>query len=99
AVGRARRELGKRRRDVDQPAVERQLLAELAQRVEVMAQRLGALQAQRLLQHGGVDERVAVTVAADPAADAQKRRQPATDGDTLRLELGLEIGIEARQLI
>ena len=42
--------------------------------IEIEAQRPRALHAQRLAQHVGVDERIAVAVAADPAPDPQKGR-------------------------
>ena len=56
-----------------EPRGERQLAAELMQFVEVEAERAGALQAHRLVEHVGCDVRVAVAVAADPRADAQER--------------------------
>ena len=49
-------------------------------------------------QYGLGDERVAVAVAADPAAHAQKRRQAVGQRHASLRQLGFEIGIEPRQL-
>ncbi len=58
--------------DRDQPAVERQLGAEQAQFLEVEAEGAAALHDKGAAQHVGGDEGIAVAVAANPAADAQK---------------------------
>ena len=73
-----------------------------AQRVHlgtVMRQRRRRLDAHGVPQRVGGDEGVAVAVAADPAADAEERRQPpALAGKALRqLPLGLQV--HARQLV
>src|SRR6266436_6541969 len=58
-----------------------------------------ALHAQRLSQHLGGDEGIAVAVAADPASDAQERRQLEAVPDGIgRSELVFERRVEARQL-
>src|SRR5436305_1585961 len=58
-----------------------------------------ALHAQRLSQDLGCDEGIAVAVPADPASDAQERRQlEAVPGRIARSELVFQGRIEARQL-
>lgn len=60
----------------------------------------GALPAQGFLKSVGRDERVAVPVAADPAADLEERKQwPVRRFRIQRREPVLELGVEARQFL
>ena len=68
------------------------------QLLEIEAQRAGALPARGLTQHVGRDERVAVAIAADPAAHAQEGRNLwIVPGRVKRRERVLEGRVEARQ--
>src|SRR5207248_8043046 len=52
-----------------------------------------------LAQHRGVDIRVAVAIAADPASDSEERREPRQLGERKALlQRLLELGIQAGQL-
>ena len=84
---------------VDVQAAEGELAAQLVHFLKIEAQRAGALHAQGLPQNLGRDEWVAVTVTADPAADAQEGRHLgiAPAGIERRQRL-LERCVEARQL-
>src|SRR5262249_2396535 len=58
-----------------------------------------ALHAQRLSQYLGCDKGIAVAVAADPASNAQERRElEAVPGRIGRSELVFQRRVEARQL-
>ena len=74
-VGRAPDQFLELGRYADAGAVERELGAEQMQLVEVEVDHPLALHLDRLAQHLGVDERVAVTVAADPAPHPDEGRQ------------------------
>src|SRR6478752_4852807 len=74
-VGRAPDQFLQLRRYADAGAVERELGAEQMQLVEVEVDHPLALHLDRLAQHLGVDERIAVTVAPDPAPHADEGRQ------------------------
>ena len=57
---------------IDQNRRHRQLAAEQMHFGQIVAQRHVGLAAQRVIQRGGADVRVAVAVAANPLAHAQK---------------------------
>ena len=65
--------------------------------VEVVFKRAAALRPQCCTQHLLGDKRVAVAIAADPTADAQKGRQAMREHDIRARELRFEVGIETRQ--
>src|SRR5690348_12694888 len=67
-VGRARGQFTELRGCADQQCVQRQFAAELVQIVEIETERPITLKLYRLPQDLGGDERIAVAVAADPAA-------------------------------
>src|ERR1700733_829029 len=78
----------------------RQFGAQLVQFVQIVADRSGALQPHRLVQHVGGDERIAVPVATDPRPDAEERAdrlRPRLAGH--RVESVLDRAVEARQLM
>ena len=101
-IGAVRRLLRQRTqpvRDPDHAAIERQISAQLMQLIEVEPQHASALPPQRLAQGFGRHERIAVAIAADPAADAEERLDlDAVPRRVDAAEVILEIGIEARQL-
>ena len=97
-VGRAPDQLLKLRRDADAGAVERQLGAEQMQLVEVEVDDALALHLDRLAQHLGVDERIAVAIAADPASHADEGRQlGVVPAGIARRQPVLEVAVEPRQ--
>ena len=73
ALGRAFGEATDFVRASDQPRVERELSVEPAQLLQMEYYRAAAVQLQRLAQHRRSDERIAVAVAADPAAEPEER--------------------------
>ena len=82
--------------DIDQPVVERQLAAEQMQFVEVMPDGTAALAVHGRAQHGFGDERIAVAIAADPAAEAYERWQHAVDRNPFGGKLGFEGIVKTR---
>ena len=64
---------------------------------QVIVERAGRLHAQRRAQHVGGDERIAVAVAADPRAHAQKAADDALVFRKGRFELVLDRVVDARQ--
>ena len=66
--------------------------------VEVVFEGAAALRPQCRTQHLLDDERVAVAITADPAADAQKGRQAIREHDVLAGELRFEVAVETWQL-
>ncbi len=66
------------------------------QLVEVVFEDTAALRPQRGAQYPLGDERVAITIAADPAADAQKGREAIRARDARARELLFEIGVKPR---
>ena len=99
-VGIARDQLLKLRRYADTRAIERQFRAEQMQLVEVEIHHALALHLDRLPQHVGVHERIAVAVAADPASHADEGGQlGVAPGRIIGREAVLEVGIELRQLV
>ena len=90
-VGRAVGQRLQRIGDVHHAAVERQLGAEQVQLLEIdSAARAGSACASVCARHVGGDDRVAVAVAADPAAHAQER----TQCQPVEAEPVLEVGVE-----
>ena len=92
--------LGKFRTHRGEVGSERQLGAELVQFVQIVADRAGALQPHRLVEHVSGDEWIAVAVAADPRPDPQERAdrlRPRLAGNGVKLIF--DRAIEARQLM
>ena len=85
------------RRGADQQIRERQFATEFVDFVEIVIERGGRLQAQRFAQDLGGDEGVAVTVAADPRADAEKWRQRPVFFGIAGVQLLRNLDIEARK--
>ena len=94
AVGRARSELFERIRDADQPTVERKLAAEEMELVEVVFEGTTALRPQRRAQYLLGYKRVAVAIAADPAADPQKGREAIHRGHVGARKFFFEVGVK-----
>ena len=92
AVGRAFGQRLHRRRHRRQQGRHRQLRAELVHFGQVVAQHQLALPGQRLAQRRGGDVGVAVAVAADPVAHAQK------GGHRLAGQRLLDLAVQARDL-
>jgi len=88
-VGRVVRQRLQPSGDPHHAAVDRQLGAQAMQLLEMEAERTTTLHRQRLPRHLGGDERIAVAIAADPAAHAEERRHLATE---LVLQVGIELG-------
>ena len=91
-VGRAVGQRPHWRRHIHQHGRERKLSAQVVHLGEVMAQRHFALPAQRVLERLRADVGVAVTVAADPVAHAQKTV------DRMLTQLALQLRIELGNL-
>ena len=73
-VGRVFGQFQQVRCHLHQQVGERQFAAQLMDLGQIMVECGGRLQAQRLAEDFGGDEGVAVTVAANPAADAEEGR-------------------------
>jgi len=79
--------------DADQEGRYRQFRAQRMHFIQVEIEDGGGLAHQRMLHRAGVDVRVAVAVAADPAAHLHEGRQFAVDRMALR-ELGRDLGLD-----
>src|SRR6202043_140847 len=101
SVGRSIRrscgELRERIRNADQTAVKRQLAAELVQFVEIVIEGAAALGPQCGPQYALGNKRIAVAVAADPAAQPEKRGEAPSELHACTGELLFQVGVEPRQ--
>ncbi len=97
-IGRALGQVPHRIRNPDRAVIKRQLRAQAVDLVEIKVQRPLALQPQRFSQDLGGDERIAVAVATDPAADPKEGGHlEAIPGGFDGPQLIFEVGVEPRQ--
>ena len=97
-IGQPPDQLLKLRRDAHAGTVERKLGTEQMQLVEVEVDDALALHLDRLTQHLGVDERIAVAVAPDPASHADEGWQlGVVPAGIDRRQPVLEVAVEPRQ--
>ena len=93
---RARRKIANARY-AHQAIVERDLAAQKMQFIEIVSEGTAALCPQRRAQYPFGHERIAVAIAADPAAYAQEGGQTIGESDALACELLFELGVKPRQ--
>src|SRR5207248_10267422 len=97
SIRRSCRERRERIRNANQAAVERQLAAEFVQFVEIISEGAAALGPQCGAQHVLGDKRIAVAVAADPAAQPEKGGEAPSELHARTGELLFQIRVEPRQ--